>query len=81
LFSANRRKIGEILIRADVDAGTQMDFKNFFCARLPGCFVVIEDGKAVASASTRVQPKFLYVPVGVVDHVELFGCEETTAGR
>ena len=81
LFSANRRKIGEILIRADVEAGTQMDFKNFFCARLPGCFVVIEDGKVVASAGAGVQPKFLYVPVGVVDHVELFGCEEATAGR
>jgi hypothetical protein len=76
LFSANRRKIGEILIRADVDAGAQRDFRNFFCARLPGCFVVIQDGKVAASAGAGAQPMFSYVPVGVVDHVELYGCEE-----
>ena len=81
LFSANRRKIGEILIRADTAAGTQRDFKNFVCARLPGCFVLIESVKAAASVGEEPEPTFLYVPVGVVDHVELFGCEETTASR
>ena len=78
LFSANRRKIGEILIRADTAAGTQRDFKNFVCARLPGCFVLIESVKDAASVGEEPEPTFLYVPVGVVDHVELFGCEKTT---
>jgi len=80
LFSANRRKLGEILIRADTDAGTQRDFKNFFCARLPGCFVVIVDGKATKPTGAGAQPKFLYIPLSVVDHVELYGCEEPTTG-
>jgi len=79
LFSANRRKIGEILIRADVDAGAQRDFRNFFCARLPGCFVVIQDGKVAAAVGAEAQPMFSYVPVSVVDHVELYGCEEGAA--
>jgi hypothetical protein len=79
LFSANRRKIGEILIRADLDAGVQRDFKNFFCARLPGCFVVIETVQPATSAEGEPKPSFFYVPTSVVDHVELFGCEEATS--
>jgi hypothetical protein len=81
LFSANRRKIGEILIRADTAAGTQRDFKNFVCARLPGCFALLKSVKAAASVGEEPEPTFLYVPVGIVDHVELFGCEEMTASR
>ena len=81
LFCANRRKIGEILIRADMDAGTRRDFKNFLCARLPGCFVLIESVKAGTAVGAEPEPTFFYVPVSVVDHVELFGCEETTASR
>lgn len=77
LFSANRRKIGEILIRAEEQANTARDFKNFLFARLPGCFVFLkeEEEDQVFDPS---QPQFLFLPINIDDHVELFGCEENS---
>ena len=66
LFSANRRKIAEVLIRAEVPANAR---NAFMIARLPGCFA----GKTNQDPSN---PEFRFVPSGVKGHVPLFGCEQ-----
>jgi hypothetical protein len=68
LFSANQRKIGEVLIRADCAPNTTRDFKNFIIARVPGHFAAYESGD-------EQNPKFKFIPCGANDHTELFGCE------
>jgi hypothetical protein len=73
LFSANRRKVGEILIRADSEATSERDFTNFYCARIPGWFAFLQHLKAVDGRTT---PTFLYVPAHVEDHVPLLGSEK-----
>ncbi len=71
LFSANRRKIGEVLLQAEVPGGTSRDFSNFLLARLPGCFALYEGGGPS-------RPKYRFIPSGTQGHVELYGCEERT---
>jgi hypothetical protein len=68
LFSANRRKIGEVLIHAETAPGSSRDFSNFFLARLPGYFAVYLGG-------TASSPRFRFVPSGASGHTQLFGCE------
>ena len=79
LFSANRRKVGEVLIRADREPSLQRDAGSFLFARLPGCFAFLEPSDSAASSPADYAPSFLYVPVDIDDHVELLGCEEATS--
>jgi hypothetical protein len=69
LFSANRRKVGEVLIAAEVPTGDRRDFANFLIARLPGCFALYTGGSAS-------HPSYSFIPSGAGGHVELYGCEE-----
>ena len=38
LFSANLRKVGEVLVRAELLPATDRDLTSFVLARLPGYF-------------------------------------------
>jgi len=69
LFSANRRKVGEVLLWAEKPAGSKRDFRSFAFARLPGCLAFYDGGGAN-------MPRYNFFPTGVVGHVELFGCED-----
>lgn len=69
LFSANRRKVGEILLRSDVDPGQKRDFRMFVFARLPGYFAFLK-------GDDPSKPQYEFVPTGLRGHVELYGCEE-----
>jgi hypothetical protein len=69
LFSANKRKLGEVLLRADAKVGTQRELNSFFLARLPGYFSLYKQGGPS-------KPEYKFVPSGAEDHVELFGCED-----
>lgn len=72
LFSANRRKVGEILILATHPTGDHRDFKSFFCARVPGYFVVLTD---LPKNPGKTMPTFKFYPIELDDHVSLLGCE------
>jgi hypothetical protein len=68
LFSTNKRKIGEVLLRAERTPGTQRGFDSFLVARVPGYFVFSTGG-------TSANPQFTFVPASVQGHVSLWGCE------
>jgi hypothetical protein len=72
LFSANKRKLGEVLLRADRVVGPERDMKSFVFARLPGFFALYDKGGPK-------KPKYQFVPSGASGHVELYGCEEEAA--
>ena len=76
LFSANLRKVGEILIRADTEPSLQRDAGSFLLARLPGCVAFFETADSAASGTSASQHLFSYYPLDICDHVELLGCEE-----
>lgn len=59
LFSATRRKFGEILLRSDVEAPKHLDWSLFLLARLPGGVV-------------RLTPGVEVQPCGTIGHIELF---------
>lgn len=69
LFSANRRKVGEVVLRAGFAPGTKRDLRSFVIARLPGCFALPVGGGGA-------DPQYRFFPSGADGHVELFGCEE-----
>jgi hypothetical protein len=69
LFSANLRKVGEVLVRAEALPTTKRDFGSFVLARLPGYF-------ALPAGGTPKNPKFHFIPSGAEGHVELIGCED-----
>jgi hypothetical protein len=68
LFPANRRKIAEVLIRAEVPASSKRDFNSLLLARLPGCFAIPMDGGPDSA--------FAFLPNSIEGHVELSECEE-----
>lgn len=70
LFSANRRKVGEVLLRAENKFSGKLDFTNFALARLPEQFALYESGGIKS-------PKYSFIPSGIHGHVELFGCKES----
>jgi len=72
LFSANKRKVGEVLLRADVSPGRSRDLSSFVLARLPDYF-------ALYSGGGPQTPRYQFLPSGASGHVELFGCEDTAA--
>ncbi|MBM4047448.1 MAG: hypothetical protein FJ279_20270 [Planctomycetes bacterium] len=69
LFSANRRKVGEVLIRAEGAPTSERDLRAFVLARLPEFFVFYEGGAAS-------EPRYRFPDSGIMDHAELFGCED-----
>jgi hypothetical protein len=69
LFSANLRKLGEVLLRAEVLPTENRDFGSFVLARLPGYFALFDGG-------TPNSPSFQFIPSGADGHVELIGCED-----
>jgi hypothetical protein len=68
LFSANLRKVGEVVVRAEKNLGRNR-LSAFFLARLPGYFALLRN-------VSRGAPRFQFIPSGADGHVELFGCEE-----
>jgi hypothetical protein len=68
LFSANRRKLGEVLILADIfaEAEEERDFKNYFLARIPGFFALYVGGTS---------NNYSFLPSGIETHVPIFGCD------
>ena len=70
LFQANRRKVGEVLIRAEISPGTKRDFKSFFLARLPSHFALYKKGGPAS-------PEYSFIPSGIDGHVQLWGCEDS----
>ena len=68
LFSANLRKVGEVLVRAEILPTVDRDLASFVLARLPGYFALLAGG-------TSSNPKFLFIPSGAEGHVQLIGCE------
>lgn len=70
LFSANRRKVGEVLLRSEIEPTSKRDFSSFILARLPGYFVMHEE------SSPPSNPSFTFIPSGVNGHVKLYGCEK-----
>jgi len=69
LFSANLRKVGEVLVRAEVLPKVDRDLGSFALARLPGYFALLEGG-------TAANPRYEFIPSGAEGHVELIGCED-----
>jgi hypothetical protein len=72
LFPANKRKIGEVLIRAQQPVSHLQNMDSFVLARLPASFVLFGGMK-------KGKPQFHFVPSGVESHVELVHCEELDA--
>ena len=69
LFSANLRKVGEVLVRAELLPTADRDLASFVLARLPGFFALLEGG-------TPADPRYQFIPSGAEGHVELIGCED-----
>ena len=69
LFPANRRKVGEVVLDAEVEPRSQRHFGNFLFARLPGYFATYAGG-------TPEQPLYDFESCDLQTHVELHGCEE-----
>lgn len=70
LFSANLRKVGEVLVRAELLPSVERDLASFVLARLPGYFALLEGG-------TPADPQYQFIPSGAEGHVELIGCEDS----
>jgi hypothetical protein len=68
LFSANLRKVGEVLVRAEVWTRPVRDLACFLLARLPGYFALYEKGDAS-------HPQYQFIESGAAGHVQLYGCE------
>jgi hypothetical protein len=70
LFSANFRKIGEVLIKAESPAPVERSLETFFLARLPGFFAF------QAATATVENPSYVFFESGIEGHVQLYGCED-----
>lgn len=64
LFPANRRKLGEIVLRSDVKPSPQRDFVSFVLARLPGSFLFLQKG-------TEGTIDFVELPSGINTHSDI----------
>ncbi len=68
LFSANKRKLGEVILFADSPT-TEQDYSSLCMARLPGYFIIYEGGG-------QAKPKFKVDKSGINCHVCLYGTSE-----
>jgi hypothetical protein len=69
LFSTNKRKVGEVLIRAERAVKAKRDLSCFVLARLPGRFALYERGGAK-------NPRYKLIPSGLPGHTALCCCED-----
>ena len=69
LFPANKRKLAEVILRAEVEPKPKRDFKSFLLARVPGYL-------ALYSGGVPDNPIYDFLPSGLKSHIELYGCEE-----
>jgi len=65
LFPANKRKIGEVLIRGNEEFNPSTPFDNFVMARLPKYFVLYSNG-------SDAETNFEFIPSEINGHVELY---------
>jgi hypothetical protein len=70
LFSATKRKLAEVLIRADKVVDNPSDLQTRISARLPGWFA-LSTGVVIAD-----KERFEFVQSGLENHIELYGCED-----
>lgn len=64
LFPANRRKLGEIVLRSDIKPSPQRDYSSFILARLPGSFLFMQKtAEGVVS--------FVEIPSGINTHSDI----------
>ncbi len=62
LFSSNKRKLGEILIDAQIPLKNKINFKHYVLARIPGYFSLFE----------QQGTKMTLIPSNIETHVSLF---------
>ena len=70
LFSANKRKLAEVILRTDVPFTNKRDFKSFILARVPSMLAIYDPD------SSPDAPKFQFLPSGCHSHVEIYNCED-----
>lgn len=66
LFSANLRKLGEILLDASIGLNSDDESRRFILARLPGSYIV------QAGADNDGTPKFKFGPSEIKSHTALY---------
>lgn len=71
LFPANRRKLGEVILRAEIQPPTKRTFNSFVIARLLDRFFI-----HTGNTTEHGNPEFITPKSGVKSHVELYGCED-----
>lgn len=80
LFSANLRKLGEIILRSNKPrknrSQSYMDF--VLLVRLPGWFVFADELVRPTTSHAEKASAFYYVPAPIQNHVRLFGLSDTT---
>lgn len=66
LFSTNLRKLGELLLSADLTISDRPDYQKFVLSRFPGCYMLFDrlDG--------RRQPRFVAASSGLQTHTPLW---------
>lgn len=67
IFSTNKRKLGEILLNAELPLNPEIDGESFLLARFPECFVFLD------SIDDSGEPKFLTAQSGLKSHTCLYG--------
>lgn len=65
LFPANKRKVGEVLIRGNIDFDEANPFNSFVMARLPRFFALYANGSGGSSA-------YEFIPSGIDGHVKVY---------
>lgn len=75
LFSATKRKIAEVLMKADQGKDVQ-NVPDIIAARLPGYFALPQ-----SSATSTGSGSFSFIPSGLSKHIEVFGCEGFKPGQ
>lgn len=71
LFSTNKRKLGEILMNAEIAPDPESGHENFVLARLPSLYVFI------VGVDDEQNPVFLTTPSKIQSHTDLF-CQDSS---
>ncbi len=74
LFPANRRKIAEVLIRAEGPVDMKKDLSTFLLARVLSSFVLLSEAEEPSRPKAEA-PKYKFLASGITGHVPLIGCE------
>jgi hypothetical protein len=70
LFSANRRKVAEVIIKAELEVADEQAYDSFVLARLPSSLVLLPE------EPSGLEPEFDFYDTGISGHAELFACED-----